>query len=295
MSGMDPALAAHLESGLTTLARAWALTRADGVEMGFTDHDRPLSFEGITFRPDTGLSAMALQQGTGLAVDNTEALGALSDAAITEADIEAGRYDGAELRVWLVNWAEPEARHLAFRGHIGEIRRIDGAFRAEVRGLSDALNRPLGRVFQRPCTAVLGDSACRFDLDTPGYFHEGPVEAVEGARVFRLPALAGFAPGWFARGRLRMLDGPAAGLAGAIKRDLSEDGARVIELWEPLRAAVAPGARLRLEAGCDKRMETCRLKFDNLLNFRGFPDIPEEDWVLVHAGQSGSLGGGSRR
>ncbi|WP_371059377.1 DUF2163 domain-containing protein [Rhodosalinus sp. 5P4] len=295
MSDMNPTLAAHLEGGLTTLARAWALIRTDGVEMGFTDHDRPLVFEGIAFRPDTGLSAMALQQGTGLAVDNTEALGALSDSAITEADVEAGRYDGAELRVWIVDWQDPRAHHLVFRGHIGEIRRIDGAFRAEVRGLSDALNRPLGRVFQRPCTAVLGDAACRFDLSRPGYAHEAAAVSADRGRVFRLAPLPGFAPGWFAHGRLTVLDGPAAGLSGAIKRDTAEETARVIELWEPLRAVVGAGTRLRLEAGCDKRMETCRLKFDNLLNFRGFPDIPEEDWMLVHAAQSGSIGGGSRR
>ena len=75
-----------------------------------------------------------MQQSTGLSVDNTEALGALSDAAIREADIEAGRYDGAEVRAWLVNWADVSARQLQFRGSIGELRRAGGAFEAELRG-----------------------------------------------------------------------------------------------------------------------------------------------------------------
>jgi len=72
----------HLKTGVTTTCRCWALTRRDGVVMGFTDHDRLLTFEGVAFRPDTGLSALAVQQTTGLSVDNTEALGALNDAAI---------------------------------------------------------------------------------------------------------------------------------------------------------------------------------------------------------------------
>ena len=88
-----------------TIARAWAVTRRDGLVLGFTDRDRMLAFGGITFRPDTGLSAAAVVQGAGLSVDNTEASGALSDDAITEVDIMAGRWDAAEVRLWEVDWA----------------------------------------------------------------------------------------------------------------------------------------------------------------------------------------------
>lgn len=292
---LDEGLKAHLAGGLTTLCRAWTITRPDGTEMGFTDHDRDLSFEGLEFRADTGLSAMALQQGTGLAVDNSEAVGALSDAAITEADILAGRFDGAEVRAWLVNWQDVAQRQLLFRGTIGEMRRIDGAFQAELRGLSEALNRPFGRVYQAPCTAVLGDSDCRFDLNEPGYHWDGPVLAVEETSAVTLDADGAFEPGWFQRGRLEVLSGVARGLSGAIKRDLPVDGGRKVELWEPLRAQLSEGDTVRITAGCDKRMETCRLKFNNLLNFRGFPDVPEDDWLIVNPSKSGQGTGGSRR
>ena len=103
MSALNPELKTHLEGAATTTCNCWALTRRDGVVLGFTDHDWPLNFEGIDFLADAGLSALALQQTTGLSVDNTEALGALNSAAIREEDIEAGRYDGAEIRAWLVN------------------------------------------------------------------------------------------------------------------------------------------------------------------------------------------------
>ena len=105
-------LAAHLQTGATTLCRAWALSRKDGITYGFTDHDLPLEFEGITFRADSGLAARALQHATGLAVDNTEAVGVLSDAALREEDIQAGRYDGADVRAWLVNWKDVSQRVL---------------------------------------------------------------------------------------------------------------------------------------------------------------------------------------
>lgn len=288
-------LKAHLATGATTVCHAWRIRRGDGVVMGFTDHDRDLTFEGVVFRADTGLSALALQQGTGLAVDNTEAIGALSDAAIREADVEAGRFDGAELTAWLVNWTDVVQRQVEFRGTLDEIRRAGGAFRAELRGLTEALNQPMGRVYQKPCPAVLGDAACRVDLSAPGYATERAVEQVEDAQRFTFAALDGFDFGWFERGRLIVLDGAAAGLSGLVKRDRFLDGLRVVELWQPLRAGIAPGDRVRLEAGCDKRFETCRLKFGNALNFRGFPDIPGEDWMMALPARSGETSGGSRR
>ena len=287
--------AAHLAGGHTTLARAWAVIRRDGKSFGFTDHDVDLAFDGMVFHADTGLTAMALQQGTGLSVDNTEAMGALSSDALNDADIAAGRYDNAEVTAWLVNWSDVAQRTLQFRGTIGEIRRSNGAFQAELRGLSEALNRPMGRVFQKPCTAVLGDSSCRFDLDEPGYTYEGPLIAVEGNRTLTFGMLEGFSAEWFDRGRLVVQDGAAQGLSGAIKRDFHRDGQRVIELWEPMRADLAAGDLVRIECGCDKRFLTCRVKFNNVYNFQGFPDIPEDDWMMATPVRAKSIDGGSRR
>jgi len=247
------------------------------------------------FRPDTGLSALALQQTTGLSVDNTEAMGALSDAAIREADIVAGRYDGAGLRAWLVNWQDVNLRTLLFAGTIGELKRAGGAFEAELRGLTDALNVPLGRVYQKSCSAILGDRDCTFDLETPGYVVARVAEVVTENRVFEFAEIGGFAPDWFRHGVLKVQSGAAEGLQGMIKRDRTQGAGRVIELWHPLRSEVAPGDALRIEAGCDKRLETCRLKFDNLVNFQGFPDIPGDDWTITDPARASRLDGGSRR
>jgi uncharacterized phage protein (TIGR02218 family) len=288
-------LAAHLASGATTIARAWAVARADGVTLGFTDHDRDLQFEGITFHAGTGLSARALEQVTGLAVDNSEAVGALSAAGLREGDIMAGRYDGAGLRIWQVNWAAPEQRALIFRGSLGEITRAGGAFKAELRGLSEGLNQQGGRVYHAACGAVLGDRACGFDLAQEGYFAQVPVQAVADGQRFTFAPIETVAPGWFAQGRLRVLSGAAAGLLGHIREDRAQAGARVIALWDGLRAPVAVGDLVRLEAGCDKQAATCRLKFDNLLNFQGFPHIPGEDWQSAYPRAGQPNDGGQRR
>ncbi|MEM7319187.1 MAG: DUF2163 domain-containing protein [Pseudomonadota bacterium] len=295
MSEVNEAFRNHVKSGLTTLCRCWAINRADGSTYGFTDHDCDLDFEDVTFKADTGLNAKAVQQSTGLSVDNTEAMGVLSDLSVSEKDIDAGRFDGAELRIWLVNWQETNQRWLQFRGTIGELRRSGGAFHAELRGLTESLNQPQGRIFQKPCTAVLGDAGCRFDTTQPGFCQDLPVEIVEDGRVFTWTQTSGFAPGWFQRGKLQVETGPSAGLWGTIKRDREENSQWSVELWEPIRGGIAAGDMIKLIAGCDKRMETCRLKFSNILNFQGFPDIPAEDWVMAVPKRSGVNSGGSRR
>lgn len=265
-----------------TIARAWAVTRRDGLVLGFTDHDCSLNFQGITFRPDSGLSAKSLVQGAGLSVDNTEAVGILSDGAITEIDLMAGRWDAAEVQLWEVDWQDASHRQLLFRGHLGEVSRSGASFKAELRGLSEPLNRVQGRVYHPRCAADLGDPACKMDLGKPGYSAEGQlVDSQEGLR-FRLSGIEGYDPGWFERGRLVVVSGAAEGLTGLIKNDLTLAGTgRDIELWAGLGIHPAPGDRLQLWAGCDKRAATCRLKFANFLNFRGFPHLPPEDWLLA--------------
>lgn len=291
---MSDEMRAHLATGVTNICRAWAVTRRDGLVFGFTDHDRKLSFGGVEFMPGTGMTASALAHSTGLSVDNTEALGALSSDAVTEVDILAGRFDGAVVIAWNVNWADVSERVMVFRGSLGEISRGEGAFTAELRGLTEVLSRETGLVFHPRCSAVFGDKRCRFDTETSGYSAEVVLDDVEGGQVFLFNELSGFADRWFEKGRFTVVDGAAAGLVGVVKNDrLASDGGRRVELWQAIGAAVAAGDRVRILAGCDRRGETCRLKFDNFDNFRGFPHIPGEDWLNSYPVQSGGNDGGS--
>lgn len=284
----------HLDSGATSVCRAWVITRKDGVVFGFTDHDCDLAFDGLVFKAGTGLTARALQQTTGLSVDNSEAFGALSAQAVTEKDLLAGRYDAAELRGWIVNWANPEERKLQFRGYLGEVSRVGGAFQAELRGLTEMLNQPQGRVFHRGCSAVLGDGNCRFDTGRAGFSEEVTLLRSEGWRVFGFVEPVNYAERWFEKGRMIVVDGAAKDVVGVIKNDRIVDGRRQIELWQALGPDLAIGDKVRLEAGCDKRADTCRLKFGNFANFRGFPHIPGEDWLTSYPVSSQVNDGGSR-
>ncbi|WP_282151489.1 DUF2163 domain-containing protein [Ruegeria atlantica] len=295
MGGNAQGLQAHLQSGMTTTCRCWTIMRSDGQVYGFTDHDMELRFDGLTFKASSGLTAAAIEQATGLSIDNSEAMGALSDAAIREEDIEAGRFDGAQVRAWLVNWSDPEQRTLQFRGSIGEMRRGGGAFHAELRGLTDLLNRPLGRIYQKPCTAVLGDDACRFNAAAPDFQAEAEIVSLSAGSVLQLKGADAPDMGWFERGRLDVISGTASGLWASVKLDERIPGGRYVTLWTGISGGLTVGDRVRLTAGCDKRMETCRRKFNNLINFQGFPDLPGEDWVMAVPKKDKPNKGGSRR
>ena len=289
-------LADHLKTGATTVCRCWAVTRNDGVELGFTDHDADIEFDTILFRADSGMTAKEVEQSAGLSVDNSEAIGVLSHNAISETDIDQGLFDGAIVRYWLVNWSNVTERELRFRGEIGEIRRNSGAFTAELRGLAEALNKPNGRVFQRGCRAVLGDAECQFDTSLAEFCYIGAPLNIADNRIFVFDDLAGYSAGWFTKGTLS-IDGTATGVKPALIKNhrVLDGGHHEIELWQPLKTELSDDVQLQLVAGCDKRMKTCLQKFDNLLNFRGFPDIPGEDWLVSTPIRSSKNDGGSMR
>lgn len=285
-------LHAHLATGLTHVCQCWAIKRRDGVTLGFTDHDRTLTFDGVDFMAESGMSAKALASSTGLSVNNTEAVGLLQADVISEHDIIAGRYDGAEVTNWLVQWDNVVARQIKFQGTLGEITRQNGAFEAELRSLTDALNQPQGRSFLKTCSAVLGDSKCRVDTNDAAFSVDVTIAEVVDSATLKLPVV-GFDADWFTHGILTVLSGQAAGLSEAVKIDALGSGLREITLWQGLRSPLNAGDSVKLIAGCDKRRDTCRTKFANFLNFQGFPHIPGDDWLMSVPRTGGNADGGS--
>ena len=153
-------MAARIESGAAMLCHAWVLRRGDGVVMGFTDHDRDLSVEGVVCRAGSGWTAGAGESAVGLAAGGLSASGGLDDEAISEGDIAAGLYDSARVELWRVDWARPGLAVRLWAGTLARIRRENGAFVADLEGPMAALERVAGRTYSRTCDAVLGDARC---------------------------------------------------------------------------------------------------------------------------------------
>jgi uncharacterized phage protein (TIGR02218 family) len=293
MKTLPTALQAHLDTGATTLAMCWRVARKDGVTLGFTEHDLDLVFEGVTFKADSGFARSALNQAVGLAVDDMDVAGALRSSAITEDDIARGRYDAAEVTVWLANWQDVSQRVMLFRGHIGEVRRGAVAFVAEVRSLMDRLDQGTGRTYQYYCDAQLGDARCGKDVSGASFRATGTIGAAPTATRFILAGVSGFSAGWFAGGVVEITSGLNAGLKREIKAHTIVGGLHTVELWDGFPDAPATGATLTVTAGCDKTFATCGTKFGNQVNFRGCPHMPGNDRVTAYPREGERMDGTS--
>jgi uncharacterized phage protein (TIGR02218 family) len=293
MKTFSPALAAHLAGGVTTLCTCWRVTRGDGVVLGFTDHDRAIVFDAVSHEPETGLDRSAAVAHAGLQVGGLDVIGAFASERVEEADLEAGLYDNARVEAWLVNWAAPDQRHLMRVGSIGEVRRAGKAFTAEVRSLSHALDQERGRIFRATCDADLGDARCTVVLESEDWTASATVVETDGyARV--TAAVPGERPsGFFDQGVVTFTSGANAGRKSEVLRHARDEGGDRIELWQAMVEPIAAGDAFTVSAGCDKRFPTCRERFGNVVNFRGFPHMPGNDFALSYPTPGRGHDGGS--
>jgi uncharacterized phage protein (TIGR02218 family) len=280
MRSIPSALQTKLDAGVTTLARCWKLTRRDGVVMGFTDHDRDLAVDGVTCRAGTGFASSEAASRFDLSVDGAEISGALADDQLTDADLAAGRYDAAQVETWLVDWSDPSLKVLTARGTLGEVKREGQAFTAELRGLADLLSQESGRLYTAKCGADLGDARCKIDLGNPALRGTGAVSAIDGTSIFTASGLDGFADTLFSAGRLTWSSGANNGTAIEIKEHRLVAGHARLTLWQAMAEPIAVGDGFTVTAGCDKSFATCRTRFANTDNFRGFPLIPGNDFLI---------------
>lgn len=290
---LSPELAAHVADEATTLCRCWSMTRRDGAVLGFTDHDRDLSFGGILFRANAGLEAAEASSELGFATGGGEVLGALAASGLNEQDLSLGLYDDARVALWLVNWANPSQNTLLETGFVGEVKRSDTNFTAEVRGLGKAFDDERGRLYTASCSADLGDTRCGATASSSA----ATVAATDGRLSITAPTLSAYGDGYFGGGRLVFTAGSNIGFATEIRSHRADGGAVVLQLWQAAPQPILIGDAFTVQAGCDKRFITCRTKFGNSVNFRGFPHLPGNDFIIGGTGAgdpgAGPFDGGS--
>lgn len=292
MTAYPPSLVEHLQRTVTTVCHCWRLTRRDGTVLGFTDHDRALVVSGTTFRPRSGLAASEARSTLGLTVDTVDVEGALSSADISEADIAAGRYDGATVETFLVNWRAPADAAPIRKATVGRITRRDGSFVAELESSVHALDKQRGRYVRRSCDAELGDARCGVNLALPAYRGTGAVTSIAAPATLTTSGLGGFAPGWFTGGVLTWTSGANAANSVRVLDHAVRDGQAVLSLWPDAGAAVETGDAFEVTAGCDKSFATCKARFANAANFRGFPHLPGNDVAYGYVTEGQVFDGG---
>ncbi len=163
MRAVPSELADRLDSGAAGLCHAWILTRADGAVLGFTDHDRDLTVEGVTCRAASGWTAGASETAAGFTPGMAAAIGGFDDTALSEADLAAGLYDGARVECRTVDWSAPGLSVRLWTARVASAKAEGGAFTLALEGPLAALDRVAGRTFSRTCDAAFGDARCGAD------------------------------------------------------------------------------------------------------------------------------------
>ncbi len=268
---------AWLDLPLTTSCYAWRLERSDGVTIGFVSHDRDLVIDNLRYRAAPGMVPSTIALSDSLEMDSVDIAGVMTSAAIAESDLVAGRWNGAQLHISLVNWENPEDEPLhLISGEFGEITRSGDAFRVEMLGGTSFLDEAIAPLTSPTCRARLGDRQCKVSLAAQQV--EITVTQIEGSQL-KFANLHNKAADYI-YGELRWLSGNNCGLSFAI---ISGDGDR-IQLADQPSQPVSVGDRALLIAGCDKNFATCRDRFRNSINFRGEPYLPGNDLLTRYPG-----------
>lgn len=279
MKSRSAALAAHQAQATTTLAWCWRVTRADGEVYTFTSCDVPLTIDGRVYEAATGFTPSAIDQKADLSVPNLDVVGVLDSSSITEQDLLAGLWDGAEVQIFEVNYRDLNMGRMILRtGTLGNVSAGRVSFNAELRGLAQGLQQPVGRVYAAACDANLGDARCGVDLEALA--GDVLITAVTSNRGF-IAAGAMQPQDYWGGGTAEWLTGQNAGL----KMEISNYIDGQFQLALPMPYALAVGDTVRLRPGCRKRFtQDCVGKYNNAINFRGFPHVPGNDKVLGNAG-----------
>ena len=278
------ALKAHYGLNSTTIARQWRFERRDGEVVRVTTCARDLLINGEVYRSKEGLNPTAISQEASAAVANSEVNGTMAAESVDEDQLFAGLWDGAFVTVFEVNFRNLSMGILSLQsGNIGEVKAGRSAFTAEVRGVTQSLQKVVGRVFTKGCPWKFGDpDTCRFDVEALRV--TGALTAVTSLREFTDSSRAE-ASDYFGAGVITMTSGENEGFSMEVYSFAS--GLFVLHLPLPFNPAV--GDTYSVTPGCRKRFdEDCRTKFSNGVNFGGFPLVPGSDKVLGLGGTEGT-------
>ena len=274
MKTASSAMNTHILGETTSLATCWKVTRKDGLIFGFTDFDRDLVVESVTYMAATGYTRSAIHTIANLAVDNLDIESALDSDILTAGDLRAGVWDGATVEIFLVNWANlANGKIILKRGTIGEVELQDVTFKAELRGLTQALSQQIVELYTPDCRADLGDSRCKVNL--AALTVTGAVTDMTDRRSFEDSSRTEENAYWNG-GLVTWTSGDNQGRRMEIKSFV----AGAFTLYLPMESNIAVGDEYSLRPGCDKSFATCKARYNNVNNFRGEPHVPGNDQIL---------------
>lgn len=271
MRSINPDLYDDIQSG--SICRLIKLTTKTGAVYAWCDSDMPVTIDGVTYKPAPGLQTLNYVATADTEVSAQQIGSGWVD--VPEEDIKAGFLDNAEIEGAWASYEHPEnGRLVVFVGKVNDITYHESGFKAEIMSFMKQLERNIGHTYTATCRHKLFSSpgpglagAC--GLSSSSYTFSGSVATIVKNRwKFTTSGLTN-PDGYFSSGTLTFTSGNNSGLSFQVKSHSSAG----FELFLPTGYLIEVGDTFTVKAGCDKTFETCKSKFDNAVNFGGFPHI----------------------
>jgi uncharacterized phage protein (TIGR02218 family) len=244
-----------------------------GSPIYLTRHPRPLVMSGHTYLSGSGYDFSGYSAEASLSPAMIDLEGVAGLAGIGYAEIASGLFDNARAYLFATTWNAPvEDEEPIVASFLGKTTLMDGRYKIEEMALIDALNQSVGGTYTPQCPKTFGSqvyAGCKKALGPLTV--TGALSAVTSASIVRDAARAEAAD-YFAAGTLQFTSGANAGLKPLEIKRHEADG--TIEVFEPFYYLPVIGDTYTLIPGCRKRLVDCRDKWNNVVNFGGFSNIP---------------------
>ena len=305
-------VAGTVDNMVTNFVMCCKLELTDKTVMAFTNCTEDLSIDKRLYKSSTFISATGAESTNNLSVDNLDISGILNSEEIKEQDLLKGRFDSADIEVFMTNVKNTSEKNIIMKGTIGEIKIDSGRFVAEVRSLTQKLQCKIGELYSSNCRASFGDGRCKVKLSEYTYY--GKVETVDkkqNRQIFTAKLVKGKlkfnlfsggllykrlnekkpfidtvidfkdpkiikTSGYFDLGLIAWTSGSNNKLKMAIKSQHEDQ----FILSLPMGESIKVDDEFKVVAGCDKTFFTCCNRFKNSINFRGEPHVPGNDKIL---------------
>lgn len=263
---------------------AYMVSAIGNIIVAVTDRRRGLigvpGYPGVTFKHTIGLTASRVEYPSGTDAANLEADFFVNSEGLTEADIEAGKWDHGSFTVFVTN---ANALHMGqmiiARGFFGKFEQHDGMFRVELKGINEALNQVIGKVTEDLCDADYGDSRCTLNLVARGEVKTGTLTSATNQYTFRDTSRTEAAE-YFDNGRGSFTSGNNNGFPFHV--DSWNPTTKEFRLRKAMPFLPVAGDTYTVNRGCKKRLVDC-LDRDNVINMRapGVYTPTTEDFLSV--------------
>lgn len=289
MRTLAAGMTSHLATDTHTRCGMLRLDLVDGSTVAVTDHDRTLSFDlgdgAASYSPRTGILPSDLSLSTGFDADEVEITGPVVDTAtedwhVTRAAVLGGRFDDAVARYFQVNWKSLASGPIRLlKGYVVRAEVSGSRFKLTIHSEISKFRQETGRVITAYCDADFQDMRCGYSEAADAL----TVTAVTDSRLFSVGNTSSRADDYFNRGTVTFTSGALVGTRPVEIQDFATSGA--VSLWTDLVEAPQVGDTVELRRGCGKTRADC-MAYNNIINFRGFPDVPGTDQVLRYPNPS---------